>query len=246
MKNDFITKYDEKVFNPGIQYLYKKNNFCNVGDWSDKTKSITQACQALTLRHIFDENNIKIKSKSILDVACGLGAGTELIATEFPESEVIGINISPKQIKHCNQNQDKKAKYQVMDAANLSFEKSSFDLITCVESSFHFDTRKDFLASSFDKLKEGGYLIFTDIMFFDTTYIGKWSIPEQNNIIDLDAYNADCKEAGFTITSQEDITNVTWKSFCDYMHGFESQERKSLSDNLKKSVAYYIITKLKK
>ncbi len=246
MRNEFAIKYDDKIFDPGIQYLYQQNNFYNVGDWRSNPKTITEACENLTKRHIYDENNQQIKASNILDIGCGLGSGAELIASLYPAAKVTAINISEQQIKKCRQKQDSKVDFKVMDAAHLDFDDSNFDLITSIEAAFHFNTRKKFLASSYKKLKEGGYLIFTDILFFDTTYVGEWSVPSANNILDLDEYNKICNAIGFTITSQEDITKDTWKSFCDFVNHKNSQKMQDLSENLKKSVAYYLITKLKK
>jgi len=244
MNNEFIEKYDEKIFDPGVQYLYQNNKFYNVGDWSYNPKNITEACKSLTLRHLYNEKSDKIECDSILDVGCGFGAGTELISSIYPKAKVIGITNSPNQIKVCQEKEDSKVEYLTMGATNLEFEKSTFDLITSIESAFHFNTRKRFLESGFQVLKDGGYLIFSDILFFDTSFVGDWSVPQENNILDIDEYNEVCTNAGFDIVSQVDITQDTWKSFCDYMK--KAIPEQPISDNMKSSVAYYIITKLRK
>jgi MPBQ/MSBQ methyltransferase len=241
---EFNVAYDRKIFDPGIQTLYKGKRFYNVGDWSANPNDIVDACRALVKRHLFLISEGDIAPKTILDAGCGLGAGTELIAEQFPDAAVTGLNISEQQIRECIKNGGRGVNYRVMDAAFPEFPNESFDLITSVEAVFHFNTRRDFLRNCNKLLQPGGHLIFSDILFFDTTFVGDWSVPEENKIVDIDEYNLQITDCGFSIIVQEDITEVSWNPFCDHVSSFQGMKSHALG--LRKSVAYYLITKLQK
>lgn len=71
---------------------------------------------------------------SILDVACGPGGWTREVATQFPDTEVVGIDISQTMIDYANAyvkvQQLDNIYFLVMDATKpLDFPDASFDLV---------------------------------------------------------------------------------------------------------------------
>lgn len=240
--NTFIERYDHNILSTAIQKMYEKSGFYNVGTWESSPKSLKNACQALVRKHLelVDENS---KIKKILDVGCGLGSTTNLIAQNFKNAEIIGINISEKQIavaKDIYPDLD----FQVMDATNLEFQDESYDLIISIEAAFHFNTRKDFLQQAFRVLRTGGQLIFTDMLFHNTNWVGNWSVPEANLVTDITLYNEMCQNVGFKLLSLQNIKNTTIKGFCQYLRQVENMSE--LANGLEESVIAYLITSLKK
>ena len=75
------------------------------------------------------------KYNSILDVGCGVGQWTTLLATKLG-AEVTGFDLSPKMIelarKRSTMLKVQNVKFQVMNVADMSFENGSFDLVNCV------------------------------------------------------------------------------------------------------------------
>ena len=77
-----------------------------------------------------------VKGRVALDVACGEGFNTRMLARRG--AEVLGIDFSEKMIELAKKGEEKKKlgiRYYVMDAADLSeFSDSHFDLVTCFMS----------------------------------------------------------------------------------------------------------------
>lgn len=85
------------------------------------------------------------KDKKVLDYCCGEGDVAFFAAKNG--GNVVGIDISPESIKIAENGAKErglsdKAKFEVMDAENLSFEANSFDLIICGGVLHHLDIEK--------------------------------------------------------------------------------------------------------
>jgi ubiquinone/menaquinone biosynthesis C-methylase UbiE len=104
-------------------------------------------------------------ARLIVDVGCGLGAGTRRLQDHFPEAIVIGANISPWQLTQA-QRRGVKAPV-VMDAAKLAIGSGIADAILAMESAMAFDTRADFLAEACRALRPGGTIVLADMLFND-------------------------------------------------------------------------------
>ena len=71
--------------------------------------------------------------RRILDVGCGIGGTSRILAAKFPGAQVQGITLSPVQVVRATQlaadaGLDNVA-FRVMDALALEFEEGSFDLV---------------------------------------------------------------------------------------------------------------------
>ncbi len=103
------------------------------------------------------------KGSRILDVGCGIGGSSRILA-KYYGFNVIGITISPAQVKrareltplglNCN--------FQVMDALDLQFENGSFDAIWSVEAGAHMKDKIKFADEMLRTLRPGGYLALAD------------------------------------------------------------------------------------
>ena len=103
------------------------------------------------------------KGSRILDVGCGIGGSSRILA-EYYGFNVIGITISPAQVRRAieltpdNINCD----FQVMDALDLKFEDGAFDGIWSVEAGAHMNDKSKFANEMLRTLRPGGYLALAD------------------------------------------------------------------------------------
>lgn len=130
------------------------------------------------------------------------------------------------------------ATYQVMDATDITLPEEHFDQIISIEAACHFYSRTAFLKSAYRTLKTGGSLILTDILFQQNKWNDYWLIPNTSRIINLFDYQKMFEQVGFIVNVMEDITEINWVSFCNYL--CDICEMRELAKNLKDSVIAYI------
>src|SRR5262249_37143054 len=142
-------RYDQAMYVDEVKAIWGDSDFCNFGYWRPETSDHKRACENLVdalLAFVPD------KKGRILDVACGKGATTQHLSRYYPESAIVGVNISEKQLGTAKAKMPA-AGFAQMDAVTLAFRDDSFESIVCVEAAFHFDTREDFLREAFRVLK---------------------------------------------------------------------------------------------
>ena len=103
------------------------------------------------------------KGSRILDVGCGIG-GSSRILSKYYGFNVIGITISPEQVKRAREltSYESKCKFKVMDALDLKFEDGTFDGIWSVEAGAHMKDKTKFADEMLRTLRPGGYLALAD------------------------------------------------------------------------------------
>jgi len=104
-----------------------------------------------------------IKGLTVLDLACGEGYNTRILAKKG--AKATGTDFSPKQIELAVQEEKKEnlgIKYKVMDAANLtSLPDNCFDLVTCFMALQDIENYRKAISETSRVLKPSGRFIFT-------------------------------------------------------------------------------------
>lgn len=127
----------------------------------------TDSRDELSVEHLHRYNSVLplIKGKVVLDIACGEGYGSALMAKTA--KSVIGVDISDECILHAS------SAYNTTDYPNLLFQKgeaeripahdNSFDVVVSFETIEHIsaDSQKIFLAEVKRVLKKGGLFIIS-------------------------------------------------------------------------------------
>jgi hypothetical protein len=102
---------------------------------------------------------------SVLDIACGKGGTSVLLAREYG-CRVIGIDLSPKMIalaRHRPETLNGSVEFMLADAEELPFMEAAFDAIIS-ECSFSILPNKEQAASEMSRvLKPSGRLVVTDV-----------------------------------------------------------------------------------
>ncbi|XP_068602504.1 uncharacterized protein [Brachionichthys hirsutus] len=109
------------------------------------------------IQHLLDfQKKQKAGSDLAVDVGCGPGRGTVLLAKHF--ASVVGLDVSPAQIEVALQHsKEPNITYRQCVAEQLPFSGSSLDLVTSM-SAFHWFNRPRFLQEVHRVLKPGGCL----------------------------------------------------------------------------------------
>jgi len=198
--------YDDRMYERLIDEYYGGSGFLNFGYWDESTCNAREASERLMEKLLALMN---LKPGSVLDVACGTGGTTQYLLKFYQPGNVVGINISEKQLHTCR---DKLAPcaFLKMDAAHLGFAGESFDNIICVEAAFHFHTRERFLGEAYRVLKPGGVLLLTDVLISPVNLEQRPHWHEKNLVTDSQDYAAICRKAGFSRVEIVDATKECW------------------------------------
>eukprot|EP00923_Selenidium_pygospionis_P010121 GHVN01017588.1.p1 GENE.GHVN01017588.1~~GHVN01017588.1.p1 ORF type:complete len:358 (+),score=50.24 GHVN01017588.1:40-1113(+) len=123
---------------------------------------------------------------TVLDVGCGIGGTTRILGKNLPnESKVTGITISECQKKRAEELTDKaglksSCQFDVMDAMDMQYPDSSFDVVWVCESTEHMDDKKKAVSEFIRVLKPGGRLILAAWCQRDETH--PFSQDENNRL----------------------------------------------------------------
>lgn len=104
--------------------------------------------------------------KKIIDIGCGIGSYTSIIAEIFEDAEIIGIDIDKNMIdlakSHFEEN-NPKLKYIEGSVYDLKKFYDQADLIICTNSLHHFDRLDDAISEMYKALKENRFLYVRDL-----------------------------------------------------------------------------------
>ncbi len=101
----------------------------------------------------------------VLDLACGTGDTTWLLAARVPDGEVIGTDINPDMMARAEPKRPPgltNARFVQADAGALPFEDGSFDRVTCTYAGRGFPDFSAVVRESYRVLKPGGRFVNLD------------------------------------------------------------------------------------
>jgi len=102
-----------------------------------------------------------IEGKKVLDIACGSGYGSDLLA-QNGASYVIGADVAEKVINQNKELYDREnLRFEFADAENLPFEDNFFDVVVSFETIEHLHEPENFLQGAKRVLKDNGLLIIS-------------------------------------------------------------------------------------
>jgi MPBQ/MSBQ methyltransferase len=99
----------------------------------------------------------------VLDVGCGIGGSARILARDYG-FEVLGISISPVQIRRANEltPHELNCRFAVMDALALQLPQASVDAVWSVEACPHMPDKQGYADELLRVLKPGGLLAVAD------------------------------------------------------------------------------------
>jgi erythromycin 3''-O-methyltransferase len=194
----------------------------NLGYWDGIATSspdgLWQATQAL-FRLVGETAELSPADGSVLDAGCGYGTCAEYLLKTFSPKEIIGLNVSSVQLKHCRRLASRpellgRISFTAGSATEMPFQDERFDKIVSVEAAFHFPPRAQFLREAFRTLRPGGLLSLIDLVVVPPQSAlerlnlallrRSIQIPEQN-VYGLPEYKQELQAAGFVIEEARSI-----------------------------------------
>lgn len=166
----------------------------------------------------------------ILDVGCGIGGTVASLNERLSDVYVSGLNIDARQLEVAKGQVVARPGNQVQfvggNACRLPFGNQSFDVVTAVECSFHFPSRRAFLREARRVLRSGGRVSVSDLVTEDdmpvmgnlrrllfpstvrTPFYGKLDLTYS-----LQDYRAAARAAGLAPVREMDITEQTYPTY---------------------------------
>jgi cyclopropane fatty-acyl-phospholipid synthase-like methyltransferase len=231
----FATRYDSIISEPRMRRLYGSSGYFNVGYWTDGVTDVTAACDRMV-----DEIAAAVPSDAgvVVDVGCGLGAGTRRVADRFPRALVLGANLSVWQLAATRARGVEAC--VATDAARMGIGSGTADAVLAMESALHFDTRAAFFAEAHRVLRPGGVVATADMLFRDADVIGPWLVPHGNRITTPAEYEQALSDAGFTEVTVRDVTENSWHPFCAAMRTAFGGQADAVQP-IEQSLAHYVL-----
>jgi tocopherol O-methyltransferase len=181
------------------------------GYWirGDETK---EQAQIQLVEHMARAAGIR-RGVRLLDVGCGFGGSSLYLAQRYGV-EATGITISPVQVEMANAeaaaNGKLRAQFLLMDAQEMTFPPSSFDVVWSLESISHYQRKKVFFASAARLLRPQGTFAIIDWFKkenLDHRAYGKYLRPiEKGMMVSLDTiedYVALLEASGLKVVHRE-------------------------------------------
>jgi 2-polyprenyl-3-methyl-5-hydroxy-6-metoxy-1,4-benzoquinol methylase len=130
--------------------------------------------------------------KNILDIACGSGFGSYIIATEGNAKQVIGVDLDNDAIRYANHKfQHNKIKRFAEDAVKFKY-KEKFDVIISFETIEHIQDYTAFINNLYDNLNENGKLVISTPIIPCTTnkpinpyHVIEWSYQDFTKLLSV-------------------------------------------------------------
>jgi MPBQ/MSBQ methyltransferase len=197
---------------------------------------------------------------TVLDLGCGLGAASRLMARENPEAQFHGFTITPWQVNFGNELSDEQGfsdqvRLYESDFAHLPIADQSAEAAFAMESSCYAQgkDKRDFVEELYRVLKPGGRFVVNDGFrkhsralprWLDKVYrrnLGCWALTE---LADIHAFVKALKGAGFRKIKVEDVSwrvapsfaHIPFVSFRFYWDMWRRGELKNLDQERKNNV----------
>ncbi len=231
----FAARYDALLAEQRIRALYGDSGYFNVGYWSHGVRDLASACDRLV-----DEvaSAVPRGAGVVLDVGCGLGAGTCRLVDHFPRARVTGVNVSHWQLTQARRRG--LASTVASDAATLAIATTTVDAVLAIESAEHFDTREDFFREAYRVLRPGGVIALADMIFKKGDAIADWMLLPRKRVCTIGAYQEALRHAGFSGVTVRDVTAWSWTPFCREMRRvYGGQE--DVVQRIEDSLAHYVL-----
>src|SRR3954447_18381099 len=164
---------------------------------------VTSRSEAVHHAHALVLDQLRPGDRRVLDLGCGVGTAALYLARRRPV-EVVGVSISPAQIRLADRFTERGAplqgrvRFAAADFTALPGDLTGFDLACAIESFVHADPAAAFFEQAARALRPGGALVVADAVLagdgddpaLDDVRAG-WHAPSLLRVADAEALAAD-------------------------------------------------------
>ena len=142
--------------------------------------------------------NHKKRFHAILDVGIGNGASSKYLKMHFPDSQVLGIDISITAIKSAEELSEPGLSFEVKNVEKTNLPVEEFDLITAFQTHFHWSNLTKALLELKRILKPDGIILLACEWSKLAYYLPDFRKQEkfENYLINLDLHLIDSQKKG--------------------------------------------------
>ncbi len=150
---------------------------------------------------------------NIVDLGCGVGWATRVLAQKAPSGLVLGIDLSDRMILEARSGyrNPPNALFLVADASRIPCEEGLFNSLLSVESIYYYPDLEGAFAEVFRILRPGGKAFFLVNYYKGNVYGHRWAkyIDIPVHLLGAEDYIALLATAGFRSASHRRISNST-------------------------------------
>lgn len=171
------------------------------------------------------------KDARVLDLGCGSGWATRLLAEDASEGSVVGIDISDEMIELAQKTSTafSNAEFHVAGAGRLPFPDQTFTHAFSMESLYYYDDIPAALREVARVLVPGGQFVAVVDLYFENKPSHQWidQLKVPVHLLSISQYRSLFREAGFPRVQDErlqdptpvpeDYTSGSFKSRDDYL-----------------------------
>src|SRR5882724_5026176 len=174
-------------------------------------ESMAEGHRAVT-NVIIDKMNLKSNSR-VLDLGCGIGWATRLMAARVPDGRAAGIDISDEMISRASSHPDNppNLQFKVSSGAKLPFDDGEFTHCLSIESLYYHPDIAATLSEVRRVLNPGGTAFLMVNLFKENPYTHRWidylEVPV--HLLSSDEYCALAHHAGFIGCETETIRDIS-------------------------------------
>ena len=139
---------------------------------------------------------------NVLDIACGTGYGSFVMAKSMPAVNVLGVDISEQAIDYANHfYKTENVKFIIDDCHKVELPASFYDVVVSFETIEHIEDADTFVKKLYACIKPGGYLICSTPNESRLRF-SKKDFPHHLRHYNLSEFESLVENAGFEIESR--------------------------------------------